>query len=206
MVNFSEVIKKFFRKLDNHSKSIVVSFPKNSEIINAEETKMRTTTLMSYILPIIEEQFLVSIKMKHPTLKKVNKGVTGGIIKIYEDTDIEHILRDKHPLERVGDCGSVVPCKTKYVFGNRAIHEEYKSRMGNLTLLNSSLNRSKNTAGDSCPKCKFPQYNHTSQKYEITKNIPTTYPSWDKGDINNRTKWLLDIINVLWPEIDKIKI
>ena len=27
-----------------------------------------------------------------------------------------------------------------------------------------------------------------------------------KGDINNRTKWLLDIINVLWPEIDKIKI
>ena len=72
--------------------------------------------------------------------------------------------------------------------------EEYKKRIGNLTLLQDSLNQ---TASDSPFEQKCNIYrNHTD--FLMTQEIPEVYDEWKIENIRDRTEKMAEIICALW--------
>ncbi|MCF2166347.1 DUF262 domain-containing HNH endonuclease family protein [Halobacterium salinarum] len=83
---------------------------------------------------------------------------------------------------------------TKYLNCSKEEFEEYKKRIGNLTLLQDSLNR---RASDDPFQQKCDIYRNETD-FLMTQAIPENYNEWRLGQVHERTRDMAEIICEVW--------
>lgn len=138
--------------------------------------EFKNNDFTKYILDRIEEEHYMK---------------TGGREKTVGDrstVDIEHVAPQRaFSADKYGEWKRYLSC-TEEEF------EEYKKRIGNLTLLQDSLNQ---TASDNPYEQKCNIYRNNTD-FLMTQAIPEEYDEWSLDNIRNRSEMMADIICDVW--------
>lgn len=136
--------------------------------------EFKNNDFTKYVLDRIEE--------KHYMKSGSGKGVQDR-----SSVDIEHIAPRRINADKYSNWKQYLDC-TKDEF------DEYKNRIGNLTLLENSVNQ---TASDRPFEQKCNIYNQRTD-FLMTRAICEEYDEWSLDNINERTKEMADIICEIW--------